>query len=134
MKPSEYLDKCKIAAKVSSDYALAQKLEMTTPRISDYYKGKRWPDAYACARIALALDLDPMEVLADIEEQSAKTEARRTFWRSFIGRSKKAAAVLLLALTFGAFFMNAPDGAKADLGLAASAAVALLLTRRVRII
>lgn len=106
MKPSEYLDKCKIALNVQTDYALAKAMEMTTPRISDYYKGKRWPDAYACTRIALALKLDPFEVLADIEEQAAKTESRAAFWRGFTGRTKKAAACLLAALIFGTSFMG----------------------------
>jgi len=66
MKPSEYLDKCKIALKITSDYGLAKALKTTTPRISDYYKGKRWPDAYACAQIALALKIDPLEVLVKL--------------------------------------------------------------------
>ncbi len=133
MKPSEYLDKCKIALNVQSDYALAKKLEMTTPRISDYYKNHRWPDAYACARIALTLKLDPLEVLADIESQSAKTEARRAFWMGFIGRSRKGAAVLLLVLTCGIFFMNAQGGENLTAMLIASATGAYLLNRKLRI-
>lgn len=110
MKPSEYLDKAKIALAIKSDYALAKALKMHDARISDYYKGKAWPDAYACAQIALALKLDPLEVLADIESQSAKTEERREFWRGFIGRTKKAAAVLLLALTFITTLPGGKDG------------------------
>lgn len=110
MKPSEYLDKCKITLKITSDYGIAKALKISTQRIADFYKGKRWPDAYACAQIALALKLDPLEVLADIESQSAKTEERREFWRGFIGRTKKAAAVLLLALTFITTLPGGKDG------------------------
>lgn len=111
MKPSEYLDKAKIALAIKSDYGLGKALKINNQRIADYYKGKRWPDAYACAQIALALKLDPLEVLADIESQSAKTEERREFWRGFIGRTKKAAAVLLLALTFISISQGGRDGA-----------------------
>lgn len=111
MKPSEYLDKCKIALKITSDYGLGKALKVSNQRIADYYKGKAWPDAYACAQVALALKLDPLEVLADIEAQSAKTEERREFWRGFIGRTKKAAAVLLLALTFITTLPGGRDGA-----------------------
>jgi len=110
MKPSEYLDKCKITLAIKSDYGLAKALKMHDARISDYYKGKAWPDAYACAQIALALKLDPLEVLADIKSQSAKTEERRVFWAGFIGRTKKAAAVLLLALTFITTLPGGKDG------------------------
>lgn len=100
MKPSEYLDKVKIEKAIKSHYGVAKALKLHTGLISDYYNGKRWPDSYACAQIALALKLDPLEVLADIESQCAKTEERREFWKGFIGRTKKAAAVLLLVLTF----------------------------------
>lgn len=110
MKPSEYLDKAKIALAIKSDYGLGKALKISNQRIADYYKGKAWPDAYACAQIALALKLDPLEVLADIESQSAKTEERREFWRGFIGRTKKAAAILLLALTFISISPGAADG------------------------
>lgn len=133
MKPSEYLDKCKIALGVQTDYALAKKLELTTPRISDYYKGKAWPDAYACARIALALKLDPFEVLADIEAQSAKSESRAAFWRGFIGRSRKVAGFLLLALICGVSCIPGNGAETKAAAVAASAALALLLNQRLRI-
>lgn len=132
MKTSEYLDKCKIALGVQSDYALAKALEIPTQRIADFYKGKRWPDAYACARIALALKLDPFEVLADIEQQAAKTESRAAFWRGFIGRSQKAAGILLLALIFGVSCMPG-TGATGGAAAAVSAALVILLSRPLRI-
>lgn len=115
MKPSEYLDKCKIALKIESDYALGKALEIPNQRIADYYKGIRAPDAYGCARIALTLKLDPLEVLADIEAQSAKTEARREFWTGFIGRSRKGGGVILWALVFGSSYgTGAPTNTAAD--------------------
>ncbi|GAO35791.1 hypothetical protein SCT_1183 [Sulfuricella sp. T08] len=129
MKPSEYLDKCKITLQIKSDYALAKALKTTTPRISDYYKSKAWPDAYACAQIALALKLDPLEVLADIESQSAKTEERREFWRGFIGRTKKVAAVLLLALTFISISQGGGSGANWAAMVAASGLLWVLVVR-----
>lgn len=133
MKATEYLDKCKIALSIQSDYALAKKLEIPTQRIADFYKEKRWPDAYTCARIALALNLDPLEVLADIESQREKTEARREFWRGFIGRTGKAAAGLLLALSCLIFFTSAPTGVGAAVAAAASAAGLLWSNRQLRI-
>lgn len=133
MKASEYLDKCKIALGVQTDYALAKALEIPTQRIADFYKAKRWPDAYACARIALALKLDPFEVLSDIESQSAKTESRAAFWRGFIGRSRKVAGFLLLALICGVSYIPGNGAETKAAAVAASAALTLLLNQRLRI-
>lgn len=133
MKPTEYLDKAKIALAVQTDYALAKQLEIPTQRIAEYYKGKAWPDAYACAKIGLALKMDPLEVLADVESQREKKESRREFWRGFIGRSKKAAAVLLLGWCFGNISMSAQGGGSVAAMMAASAAGWLWLNRRLRI-
>lgn len=110
MKPSEYLDKAKIALAIKSDYGLGKALKISDARISDYYKDKAWPDAYACTQIALALKLDPMEVVADIQSQSAKTEERKKFWLDFIGRTGKLVVVLLLALTFITTSPGGKDG------------------------
>lgn len=129
MKPSEYLDKCKIALKITSDYGLGKALQVSNQRIADYYKGKAWPDAYACAQIALALKLDPLEVLADIEAQSAKTEERRVFWQNFIGRTKKAAAGLLLVLTFISISVGGEDGLRAAYMVATSGLLWVLMVR-----
>ena len=104
MKPSEYLDKCKIALNVRSDYALGKLLEINNARISDYYKEKAIPDAYACAKIALTLRLEPLAVLADIEEQNAKTENKRKFWAGFPWRSGKHIGLILWALVYGSSY------------------------------
>jgi len=129
MKPSEYLDKAKIALKITSDYGLAKALKLNDARICEYYKGKAWPDAYASAQIALALKIDPMEVLADIESQKAKTDERREFWRGFIGRTKKAAAVLLLALTFITISQGGANGAREAAMVASLGFLSVLVLR-----
>lgn len=67
----------------TTDYKLAQALEIPTQRISDYRSGKRIPDAYACTRLAQALKRDPLEIIAMVEANSAKNEAQRAFWRSY---------------------------------------------------
>lgn len=133
MKTTEYLDKCKIALKVQSHYALAKALKINSGIITHYYQEKRIPDAYACAKIALALKLDPLEVLADIESQTAKTEEKREFWRGFIGRTGKAAAGLLLALSCWIFYTSAPTGAVGAVAAVAASAACLWSTRKLRI-
>lgn len=98
MRTKELLLECKIKLKISSDYALGKKLEIKDQRISDYMSGKRTPNAYACVKIAECLGLDPLTLIADFEEQSAKNPAEKTFWADFQQRAKKPVWGLIMAL------------------------------------
>lgn len=55
-------------------------------------------------KIAITLQLDPAQVIADLEEQREKNETRRDFWRSFLSRASMGTAALVctLALIFSA--------------------------------
>jgi anti-sigma-K factor RskA len=55
-------------------------------------------------KIAITLQLDPAEVVADIEEQREKNPKRRDFWRSFLSRAALVIATVActLALNFSA--------------------------------
>jgi transcriptional regulator with XRE-family HTH domain len=114
MKPVEYLYQIKTRHKITSDYALAAFLKISRARISDYVKGKTWPDVYASMQIAFALELDPLQVLADFESQSEKNEQKREFFRDFLSRAKKPFGVLVLALSFTAFLLAGGMDAKND--------------------
>ena len=99
MKNDELLDKVKEKTGATSDYKLAQVLDIPTQRIADYRSGKRAPDVYACTKIAIAMGVPPIEIIAEVEAESAQTEAKRTFWRNFRQHAGKA-AVIALALSF----------------------------------
>lgn len=97
MKARELLLECKIAAKISTDYALAKRLEIPTQRIADYMSGKRKPDVYASVKIALCLKRDPAEIIALIESETEKNEKRQEFWRNFLARVQKVGRLYTLA-------------------------------------
>ncbi|MBS0356653.1 MAG: helix-turn-helix domain-containing protein [Proteobacteria bacterium] len=80
MDMSKVIDEAKKALDVESDYALAKKLDIPNPRISEYRSGKARPDAYACARLAEVLGMDPFELLAQVEAATEKNEGRRAYW------------------------------------------------------
>lgn len=101
MLVEQYLDKCKIALKVQSDHALAKALVINSGRIAEYRKGNSVPDAYACLKIALTLNLDPLTVLSDIERQFEKNEQRKSFWEDFFQSVGRRAGRPMLALLFG---------------------------------
>ena len=117
------LDEIKRKKGLDTDYKLAKALEINTGRVADYRQGKRIPDAYAAARIALALELEPLEFLAEIEAATEKNETRRRFWQDFLLRRRQGVCCLVLALLFGASLVAAIAGS--DVGRAACAAVSV---------
>lgn len=98
MRTKELLLECKIKLKISSDYALAKEFKIPTQRVSDYMSGKRTPNTYACVKIAECLGLDPMDLIAEFEELTAKNKTEKTFWADFRQRAKKPVWGLIMAL------------------------------------
>lgn len=96
MSPDEYITAAKQAMNLESDNELALRLDINRARISAYRSGKEWPDNYVVIKLAIALNLDPVAVLADLESQREKRPGRAEFWRSFLLR---AAPVVVLAVT-----------------------------------
>lgn len=96
MTPSDYLDAAKQAMGIASDYELAKRLDVRRQRISAYRNGTDWPENYLVMKIAIALNLDPVGVLADLESQKEKRPERAAFWKSFLSR---AALLAVLACT-----------------------------------
>lgn len=83
MTPGEYLDRAKEKMGLKSDYALAKRFEVSNGHMPEYRSGKRALSPYLCAKLAITLELDPAEVIADIEAQREKNPKRAEFWRSF---------------------------------------------------
>lgn len=82
-KAKELLLECKIAKGVTTDYQLADALQIRRQRISEIMKtGKA--DEYACFRIAEALHREPSEIIAEIRAETDKRNA--DFWRDFLQR------------------------------------------------
>ena len=99
MKPSEYLDAFKDVTGITSDYALAQRLEIKNGWIPAIKRGERNIPLEMAFKIAIALQLDPSQVIADLESQREKNEKRAEFWRGFLSRANTAAAVMCTPLS-----------------------------------
>ncbi len=84
--------------KISSDYALSKELGIPEPRISEYRRGIRTPDTYALVRLALTVGRDPLEVIAEVEAEHARSEVKRQFWRDFLSSASRAARLFALVL------------------------------------
>lgn len=99
MNPAEYMDAAKRALNIESDYALAAKWEVKRQDLSNVKRGVRPMTPYYCARVAEALNLDVMQVLADVECQQEKNLERKRYWTFFLSeRLKKSAAGMALML------------------------------------
>lgn len=112
MKQTEYLDAAKARLNITSDYALAKRLELPPQSIPAMRKGERKIPLDVVFRIAITLEIDPAQVVADLEEQREKNEARRGFWRSF--RSRAACNLAVFACTL-ALSLSAISGSVQDI-------------------
>lgn len=77
------LDDVMTKSGITTDYKLAQLLDLKRQKIFAMRSGSEKPNSYVCARLAQALDRDPMEIIAMVEAESAKSETQRAFWKSF---------------------------------------------------
>lgn len=109
MDISKVLDDAKAKLGAASDYALAKQTGIKKEYISLYRSGQRTPDAYACARLAEVLEIDPFELLAQVEAATEKNEERRTYWKQVTAR--------IAAGTAAGFFLVAVSGEAEEKGL-----------------
>lgn len=108
MTPSEYLDAAKNRMAIESDYELAKRLETPSGHIAEMRSGKRGMPLAVAFKLAITLQLDPAEVVADLEQQREKNPARKAFWSGFMSRARLVAVAVLctLAVSYSATFAN----------------------------
>lgn len=106
MKPAEYLDAAKARLKITSDYEPAKRLDVHNGNVADMRKGKRAVPLDVAFKLAITQEMDPATVVADLESQREKNEARRGFWRSFISHARTAVVLTacMLAWSFSGIY------------------------------
>jgi plasmid maintenance system antidote protein VapI len=100
MKPSEYLDAAKARLNITSDYELAKRFGIPDANIPGMRDESRKVSIDVAFKLAITLELDPAQVVADLEMQRAKNPTRRAFWDSFMSRAKSVTALILCTLVF----------------------------------
>lgn len=111
----QYLDEVKERLDLPSDYAIAKALGVTRAAISSYRTGRSMPDDLVCARIAAALDVEPMEVISAINYQRAKSDDARKLWETIWGKAAGAIALSLIACAVGALAVAPTTSRASDL-------------------
>ena len=96
----DYLDRAK--AKLGTDSAVGRAIGRQHKEIWAYRKKGIMPDVETATKLALVLDIEPMEIISCIGLQGAKNEGSRDFWKGFISQHWLAifAALLLPILSF----------------------------------
>lgn len=94
----------------ATDYKIAKALDLPTGIMHYYVTGEREADTYACARIAEILDVDPLEVIAQVEAEAARTEKKRAYWRSLFSGLKRHAHAVALCVIAGGLTLGPPGG------------------------
>lgn len=108
----QLLEQVRVKLGGATDYKIAQALDLHTKYLTDYKQG-RPADAYACAKIAEILDRDPLEIIAQVEAEAARSEKKREYWRSFFSGLKRKAHVVALCVTLGFSAIGHWDGGTA---------------------
>lgn len=108
---------------------MAKEWGVSETLLSNYYKGKRIPDEFACFKIAETLGIDAAYVIARIKSENEKDPKKAEYFRVFGGLLKKQAINIVLALACVGSLLGAPDNGDDNLfvAIASSAATALFL-------
>ena len=114
MTPAEYIEAAKARLKIASDYELAKRLSVGPNHMTDYKDGSRAIPLDMAFRLAITLELDPAQVVADLASQREKNPAKRDFWAGFISRAATVIAVVCCTLVWN--FSVTPASGAATLG------------------
>lgn len=76
----DWLAICKQRFNVESDYALAKRLGVSQQTISSYRTGRSRFDDDMALTVAQALHIDPLQVIASVNAERAKTPEQKARW------------------------------------------------------
>ena len=113
MKAAELLDQAKTKTGTKSDYALAKRLNLPKQSLPGIRAGTRPLPLDTAYRLAIILQQDPAQVVAELAAERETNPERADFWRSFLSRAVMLVATLActLAWSFSAGVAAGPAGA-----------------------
>jgi transcriptional regulator with XRE-family HTH domain len=108
LKTLEYCVALKRRLKITSDYELAKRLDVSKTTISNYTTGRRAFDVSMSVRVAEMLELDPLKVIADTELERGTNDE---LW----SRIAKKVAVFTFAVIVGSIAAPSPTYAASSI-------------------
>lgn len=116
----------------ASDYRIAKMLDISREAVSQYRRtGNQFGVKQAC-KAADLLGRDPMEVIAEVEKDRAKSDSDRDFWGGQLRRMGVAAAVGLCMVHTAFFSGNADASTLSSRSVVSTEIYITRLSRRVR--
>ncbi|MFZ6678691.1 helix-turn-helix domain-containing protein [Undibacterium sp. Tian12W] len=110
MKSAKYLEKLQEEKRLNNT-ELAKLLGLTQPAISQYKSGKRVMDEETCLAIAMALEIEPLQIIAAAGIDRAERSGQHSLWEVFMSRMAATASALLFVLFVN--FILTPQAANA---------------------
>lgn len=95
---SSILDRAKVMHSLPSDYKLALVMGISHNSLASYRAGKTLPDARVLVKLCELSGDDPALMLAEIEEQRAKSEEARALWHQIAQRLQSTLHAAVLAV------------------------------------
>lgn len=111
MKSVKYLEDARKKFGVKTDAELAEKLGISRGAVSHYTTGRRIMDEETCLAVALALELNPLEVMMAAGIDRAEKAGQQSLWTVFSQRMAATAASALLVAGVSLFLT--PQNAEA---------------------
>lgn len=99
MNPSEYLDAVQRHCKLPSDYAIAKVFRLSRSSLSLHRTNRGTFDDSTALKVAQALEINPLLVVADMQALRAKSPDLEAFWRSIADDLRKQFAGRLKPLS-----------------------------------
>ena len=121
-----YLDEAKEKLGIESDYAMAKWLGVGRAAVSNWRVKRNFIDDYAAAKIAQALGVEPMEIIAAANAEREKGD-KKEFWENFYKRLGGIAASIFFAVNL---IMTPTPSQAAPMLNADGDAVYIMLNRR----
>ena len=84
MKAAEWIDRMKAVKHLDSDYRVAQELDLTRSAISKHRSRESTLDDDTALKVAAALAIDPVFVLADQAMERARSIEARSAWAGIV--------------------------------------------------
>lgn len=96
----DLLDKAMVIHKLPSYYKLALVMGVDHKSLRNYRDGKTLPDARVLVKLCELTGDDAGVLLAEIEEQRAKTDEAKALWHQIAARLQSAAAAGVFSVVF----------------------------------
>lgn len=97
MKSVKYLDQVRAKHGLKTDGEVAELLGISRGAVSHYSTGRRIMDEETCLAVALALEVNPMEVIMAAGIDRAEKAGQQSLWSVFSQRMAATAATVAIA-------------------------------------